>query len=409
MKADWTERLRHKLEGHKQTPPAGLWEGISEQMGLPKEPVRRTIFMGRWRWVAAAAIVASIGFLVFHDWNKDKLPDNQIAHIEREKHTTPRIDKVTPIEEPKEVLLAKVDKPYKERRVKESVPAGIVNVAEATTDTLLPQPTEQREQSQTCLNYAESLERKTIGQPEDEVVVQEEKQQLTATHQQQPDLVTEHPLTQTQSSVSHTSRSQRWSLGVEASGGLLAAQTFQREGRLYYANAYPFYGAPGKTEANVVPYTITDYVSKHYLPVRFGISLQYQLTSRLSLLSGVNYTYLYSRFSISLYDNLVTDQRLHYLGVPLGVKCQLWSNRHFQVYVSGHAMLEKCLNERPWQWSAFAAAGAEYLPTHQFGLYLQPSLGYYFKDGTSLQHYYKKHPLAPSIEFGLRLHLEKGK
>ena len=48
----------------------------------------------------------------------------------------------------------------------------------------------------------------------------------------------------------------------------------------------------------------------------------------------------------------------------------------------------------------------EYLPTHRFGLYLQPSLGYYFKDGTPLQHYYKQHPLAPSVEVGLRLHLK---
>ena len=397
MKADWTEHMRHKLEGHEQTPPAGLWEGISEQMGLPKEPVRRTIFMGRWRWVAAAVIVVSIGFLLFHNWNEDKNKNNQTAHTEKVKHTTPQTKKIaTPIDVSKDVLLTQVDdKPHKERRVKESVPAEVVNMAEATTDTLLPQP-------------------------EDEVIIQEdvllakndettEKQKLTSTHKQQSDLVKEKPLTQTQSSVSHTSRSQRWSLGVEASGGLLAAQTFQREGRLYYANAYTYYGAPATTEAKVYPYTITDYVSKHYLPVRFGMSLQYQLTSRLSLLTGVNYTYLYSRFSISLYDNLVTDQQLHYLGIPVGVNCQLWSNRHFQVYVSGHVMLEKCLNERPWQWSTFAAVGAEYLPTSKFGLYLQPSLGYYFKDGTSLQHYYKKHPLAPSIEFGLRLHLEKRK
>ena len=34
-------------------------------------------------------------------------------------------------------------------------------------------------------------------------------------------------------------------------------------------------------------------------------------------------------------------------------------------------------------------------------------LGYYFKDGTSLEHYYKEHPLTPSIEFGLRLHLKE--
>ena len=39
-------------------------------------------------------------------------------------------------------------------------------------------------------------------------------------------------------------------------------------------------------------------------------------------------------------------------------------------------------------------------------LYVEPSLGYYFNDGTSYQHYYKDHPLAPSIMLGLRMHIE---
>jgi hypothetical protein len=77
-------------------------------------------------------------------------------------------------------------------------------------------------------------------------------------------------------------------------------------------------------------------------------------------------------------------------------------------------MIEKCisakvsygdLNQRPWQWSVNASVGAEYQISRLLGFYLEPSLGYYFDDGTSLEHYYKEHPLAPAIEFGLRLHL----
>ena len=78
-------------------------------------------------------------------------------------------------------------------------------------------------------------------------------------------------------------------------------------------------------------------------------------------------------------------------------------------------MLEKCIkadisegdiDTHPWQFSINAAAGAEYNFTRQFGVYLEPSLGYYFNDGTKLEHYYKEHPLAPSLQFGLRLHLK---
>ena len=62
-------------------------------------------------------------------------------------------------------------------------------------------------------------------------------------------------------------------------------------------------------------------------------------------------------------------------------------------------------SEKPLQWSVNTALGAEYQPTKQLGIYLEPSLGYYFKDNTPLEHYYKEHPLSPAIEFGLRWHL----
>lgn len=96
-----------------------------------------------------------------------------------------------------------------------------------------------------------------------------------------------------------------------------------------------------------------------------------------------------------------------YLGIPLDASWKLWSNRHFQFYVSGGVMLEKCLNDKPWQWSVDAAVGAEYVFIRQLGFYVEPSIGYYFNDGTSLQHYYKERPWAPSIDFGIRLHLTK--
>jgi hypothetical protein len=49
----------------------------------------------------------------------------------------------------------------------------------------------------------------------------------------------------------------------------------------------------------------------------------------------------------------------------------------------------------------------EYSFTPQLGVYLEPSLGYYFDDGTQLEHYYREHPLAPSISLGLRFNISK--
>ena len=194
---------------------------------------------------------------------------------------------------------------------------------------------------------------------------------------------------------------------MNASGGLLAANTSQKTGYSNEKIKEENYGSNASA---------TNYVSEHHLPIRFGLSVNYQLTPSLALHSGISYTYLYSEFSVPLDKNVNYDQKLHYLGIPLGITWQLWSANHFRFYVSGSMMLEKCVSgkmdgysvsQKPWQWSVEAAAGAEYTFTPQFGFYLEPSLGYYFNDGSSLKHYYKEHPWTPSLEFGLRLHLNK--
>jgi hypothetical protein len=208
----------------------------------------------------------------------------------------------------------------------------------------------------------------------------------------------------------HSTREGKWSVGLNASGGLLAASN-----RVQTEHLYAQIGDSHYTSS-----TQTDYIWKHRLPMRFGLNVQYQLNNRLALLSGINYTYLYSECTIPQYQDASYNQKLHYLGIPLGLSWQVWSTNSFHFYLSGNVMFEKCIsskiskqttqtdnNPKPWQYSVQASAGAEYLLAPQFGIYLEPALGYYFNDGSSIQHYYKEHPLAPSLEFGLRLHLKK--
>lgn len=158
---------------------------------------------------------------------------------------------------------------------------------------------------------------------------------------------------------------------MNASGGLLAANTSQRTNQ-FYGNSKGSGYAAGNAGNEIKE---TEYVSEHHLPIRFGLSVNYQLTPFLALHSGISYTYLFSEFSIPLEKNINFDQKLHYLGIPLGVTWQLWSANRFRFYVSGGMMLEKCISAE--------------------------------RDGSSLEHYYKEHPWTPSLEFGLRIHLNK--
>jgi hypothetical protein len=389
MKENWKEQMKQKLEGHKMSPPAGLWEGISQEMGLESEAATKKSTFVRWYWAVAAVVVALVGFFALYQFD-----DNEpIVVANNENMTVPS----NPVEEksgeaeiPKETLMA--DKP------------SLLSLASNNNNT----------------DVEVSIE-ETTDETQYEAIVETQQtvseETKTETHQPKqtylPD-VTESNTTDFQSECSS-----KWTLGLVGSNGLLLANNsgtqplhFDNNGNyngdfnsIEYSNSYK-----GNNDKN----SKTDIVSKHNIPLRLGISLQYQLNNRLALYSGISYTYLKSEISVPLYNNSY-DQKLSYLGIPLGISWQIWFTEHMSIYLSGGTMIEKCvsaevtegkLDSHPWQWSVNASVGAEYKIIRQLGIYLEPSLGYYFDDGTSIEHYYKEHPLAPSIQFGLRFHLK---
>ena len=60
------------------------------------------------------------------------------------------------------------------------------------------------------------------------------------------------------------------------------------------------------------------------------------------------------------------------------------------------------LNEKPFQWSINASAGLQYNITPSIGLYAEPGVSYYIKDGTSLKTIYKDKPFNFNLNLGLR-------
>jgi hypothetical protein len=272
-------------------------------------------------------------------------------------------------------------------------------IAEDTT----PQVAEDSSSQQVAEESSAQQVAEELSSPQ---VAEETSQQTSVmTHRQQHSeeqhYTAHHPTKQPSVSVSDN----QWSVGLNASGGLLASTGKSSMGHSYVYDEENYDPGVSSTTQPIPSSTTYDVEAKHRMPVTLGLSVHYQLNACLALLTGVNYTYLYSEFSKPLYPNVYREQKLHYLGIPVGLSWLFWKMKGFSFYLSGSAMLQKCLNEKPWQWSVNASAGAEYAITPLLGLYLQPSLGYYFHDGTSFEHYYKEHPLAPSIEFGLRLHI----
>ena len=394
MKEEWTDKLRRKLEGHKKTPPAGLWEGIINEMGLEPAPAPKQAITNKMYWAVAAIVLALIGFFALYDFD-DSEPKLEAKNEIIIKASTPE-EPVT-AEEP-------------------AIPEEPAIHEEPTKPSLLAMATPVETQQEAI---AETQENTIEEDNENEQVSAENETKIkTETSGQKRTYLPDITEPATTASYSESSSS-KWSIGLAGSNGLLLAANNYASSTMtnpvYYDSSFDKNSIGELSYSGNMPlYTLADVVSKHHIPVRFGLSLQYHLNNRLALLSGINYTYLKSEFSIPLH-HISYDQKLSYIGVPIGLSWKLWSTEHFNVYLAGGTMIEKCVSAdvtdgeiktRPWQWSVNAAAGAEYNFTRQLGVYLEPSLGYYFSDGTKLEHYYKEHPLAPSLQFGLRLHLK---
>ena len=320
MKENWIDDMKRKLEGHQMDPPPGLWDDICKQMGLSPEPVRKSVAK-RWYWAAAAGILVLVGFFAVHQTQElDTAPKQaQIAtsdSLSRQEQPELLNEDVQPN------LLAK-EETHKRSAHRGSGPAVRFVSHEGDTPSEPSSETTAVEQVPDEPQQTENLELK------------ENAEAKQSTQQSNHKFQTSLPSKAAEPSANFKHQTNKWSVGVNASGGLLAANNSVRTDRLYYdnsvANDHEYYLGYDDSIANVInekphynsyttsypkSYTNTDFVSKHHLPVRFGVSVQYQLNPHLALLSGINYTRLSSEFSIPLYPNIHYNQKLHYLGIP---------------------------------------------------------------------------------------------
>lgn len=170
---------------------------------------------------------------------------------------------------------------------------------------------------------------------------------------------------------------------------------------------------------------------KHYkLPVRTGIRMSIPLTDVLAVESGITYTLLSSSVESGSDENYYhTEQTLHYVGIPLKLRYQLWSSKRIGIYVSGGGMVEKCVsgkaktkfiiggsrnsveeqkvNEKPLQFSTTFSAGIEANLAKNISLFIEPGASYYIDNHSSVDNVYKGKPFNLDLNIGIRINLNK--
>lgn len=143
-----------------------------------------------------------------------------------------------------------------------------------------------------------------------------------------------------------------------------------------------------------------------------GISVSKQLNGRLSLESGLVYTYLSSDVTMQLSGR--QHQHLHYLGIPLELNISLAENEHWQFYTDVGTMLEHSLYGKrgstnlhlnDWQWSMNGGLGLQYKFTKHMGLYVEPGVNYYFSNGSDVPSLRSESPVSFNLQIGVRFGL----
>lgn len=443
MKENWTEKTKQKLEGHRMAPPEGLWEDISRQMAAEADsndrPASRPATIRRWYWAAAVALVMA-GLFVVYEYDKEERPlvaetvGTPAAVTSPASPTAPMADKTATASGTlvAAVPTGAVKMPAAPSKSSSAAPSVLAMAdAQATPGQVeMPADLSGIADSMAMAENTAIADKTAMAENTaivDSMAIAENTSPADKTEEQPaaaPLRPAGHPFIPEDAGDVLTADNEaytgKWTVGLAGSNGLLAANGLTgTTDQSIYSNAHSDIGSNG--QINEGPDDMSekteDIEAKHHIPVRFGLSLRYQFNSRLALTSGVSYTALKSEFSIPQYPHAGYTQQLKYLGVPIGLSYRLWSAGRFNVYLSGEGMIEKCIGveniaigekaSRPWQWSLSAAAGAEYTIARQFSVYIEPALSYYFDDGTTLEHYYNAHPLAPSLQFGLRLDLPR--
>jgi RNA polymerase sigma-70 factor (ECF subfamily) len=171
-----------------------------------------------------------------------------------------------------------------------------------------------------------------------------------------------------------------------------------------------------------------DTITHHRLPLTIGLSLNKMLGSRWAVGTGLQYTQLYSETQAgNTYTWEQQLQRLHYLGIPLRATWYPIRNNHWAIYGTAQTMLELPLSgtlrqntivdsrqidtkkltlDPSVQWSVGLGVGLEYRLSPVIGLYVEPSVHYYFKPSDDLDTYRTKHPATFSIPIGIRINIK---
>lgn len=416
---DWTSKLHERLDGHKATVPDGLWDKIAERLDdniatapapLPNNHNRpKTIRLVALAMSAAASVAVVV--MVALRMNDDTI--NNVAS----KFDSPAASLHNPatssVVNAPQRLISRIASATHASEPTAQTPQAAVLLAEATP---LSEDTTYRS---VCETPANDLQ--TITAPDESNSTSRMRKGGNANRTYNKPSATSYAMTR---QTKHTHQSNRWNIGVHAEGITTDSRNTQRPMLMATRDADMLAsGNPNKVQSVLsnAPLQLADYsqTKHHYHPMSFGLSVGYNLTPRLTLTTGMVYTYASSDFTSSAAgDDIIETQRLHYIGVPLSVKYKVWGNNAIHTYAIAGCQADFNVSAKMQtgdittdadkdrtQWSVGGAVGIQYNIIPRMGIYAEPGVRYYIDNKSSVETIFKEKKLNFNLQLGVRVEL----
>lgn len=448
MKEDWTKHIAKLAAEHRSKAPDGLLDDVRKEMarrglhidqtqqqpvvpGLAPKPETQqkpTVPLWGYRRTAVAAAAVALAIAVPFTWKflqhtsntQTQIADSRLQHT-ADAQTQIADHRPQPAADAQGQPLpsaagdaASGDAQQRTGAALQNQPAasGVKQQLAAGIDK--HQSTAAGEQPLTVMAESEPASSEaSVGSASPVVKSKPKQQRPTTTYQRNPDPFDAYDVADNRSQGASFSLGAFYGAGGSSNiGGNALAMGYASDAVSEYSGMLLGY-------ANE-PLTVD---AHHNMPIRGGLSVAYQLSSKWSVQMGLTYSYLASDITTTYINRTEeTKQRLHYLGLPLTASYTVVGNEHWSAYLTAGGMAEKLVkgqrkndatnsvssvSEHRLQWSVKAAAGAAYRFTPQLSIYVEPGVSHYFDNHSGVVNVYKDRPTTFTLDMGLRLDLNR--
>ncbi len=384
--------MKSILEGGQEEVPAHIWDGVSSELDRIAQRKKAVIF---WRRAAIGiSAAAALAFGVFLAHPAPEISDDSIVAEIVEPVSEHEVSVVT--EMPAEDNLTAMAPEAESIR-----PTTILSAVRNTGTTETPEHNQTPEAAQS-----------------EDVTATPTNESTGSTHNEET-IAAEDSWIDDESEI----KDRRANVSLVLSG-ITGTNSAQNTGKAGIVRRPTLSAAPVKTGI-----TQTEAGDTYGIPLSFGAGVKIGFNSRWSLGVGLNYTLLSRKFYgeyTKVENGQITEpvrsnirNTQHFVGIPVNAYYNIVENRFVNFYAYAGGAVEKCVTDeyrvlakdiihkepvKGVQLSADLGIGVEFMLGKHLGIYLDPSLRYYFNcnQPKSIR---TAQPLMLGFEMGLRARL----